>query len=240
MKHKPLIFKILSFLFIIEPLIKVLYFRATTEFDFALIFENLGSRTSFKEIFDFWLVFPLAGISLFKIRKWSYFVFLLILLYIIVSFLTYEKYTWPYYSDSPLLYHYLVVVLALGIFSLFLIPQIREPFFNRKVRWWEAGIRYRAQIPLKVISPKMTFDSKTINISESGTFIQNSNYLEPGDVVTLQLEAHGISIAVPAMVINRHTIEKDTGLGLHFRPKSLGQKFRIYKLVQRIKALVEA
>src|SRR5690348_14093639 len=121
MKQKPLLFKILMILCLIEPLIKIFYFRAQTHFAFSVIFENLLARTSPAEIFDFWLVFPLAGLSLLKIRKWSYFIFLSLLAYVVYTFVTYESYTWPYNSATPFFYNQVIVVMAVIIFISFLI-----------------------------------------------------------------------------------------------------------------------
>ena len=102
MKYKPLVFRILSVFFMIEPLIKVLYFKALTHFDFSQIFDNLFSHHSLRDIFDFWLVFPLAGLMLLRLRKWTYFGFLALIGYLFFSIMTYERYTWPYNSSSPL------------------------------------------------------------------------------------------------------------------------------------------
>ena len=236
MKHKPLIFTILSILFLIEPAIKVLYFKATTEFEFSLIFSNLFSRTSPREIFDFWLVFPIAGLALIKIRKWSYFFFLATMAYIVFSFLTYEQYTWPYNSDSPLAYHYAVVAASLTIFSFFLIPQIREPFFNRRIRWWESKARYKATMPAKIIGPKVTFDSQIINISQTGAFIQDSPYLSIGESLQMEFEKDGLFCDVPVVVMSKHSIDNVSGCGVEFKPRSMAQKFKIMKLIQKLKA----
>ncbi|HXH29197.1 MAG TPA: PilZ domain-containing protein [Bacteriovoracaceae bacterium] len=236
MKHKPLIFSVLLILFLVEPLIKVLYFKASTDFDFSTIFTNLFSRNSPREIFDFWLVFPLAGIALIRIRKWSYYVFLSLMAYIVFSFLTYEKYTWPYNSDSPLAYHYAVVALSLVIFSIFLIPQIREPFFNRRLRWWESKARYKTSLGTKIVGPKTTFDTQIINISQTGAFIQDSPYLTIGEPLQMQFDKEGEAYDLPVIVMSKHKIGEVQGCGVQFKPRSMAQKFQILKLIQKLKS----
>ena len=137
MRNKPLIFQLLSALFFFEPAIKILYFKASTHFGFITVFENVLSRNSFRDVFDFWIVFPLAGVMLWKLRKWTYFAFLATMSYLVFSILTYEKYTWPYNSDKPLFYHYFIIALTLMTIAYFLAPNVRAPFFNRNLRWWE-------------------------------------------------------------------------------------------------------
>lgn len=235
MRNKPLIFQILSVLFILEPVIKILYFKASTDFEFSVIFLNVLSRTGFREIFDFWFVFPLAGLMLWKLRRWTYFVFLALMAYLIFSVVTYERYTWPYNSDSPLFYHYFVIGVTLLTLAYFLIPDVRAPFFNRKLRWWENKPRYRTVIPAKISGNKITFQSEIINISESGAFLKDNNLLNPGDVVNLNFDTQGLSLEIPVKVVGRHTIAGTTGFGVQFIPVSLSQRLQMIRLIGRIR-----
>ena len=165
MKNKPLIFTLISILCIIEPIIKILYFKAITHFDFMVIMTNLVAKNSFRDVFDFWLVYPLSGILLFKLRKWTYFAFMSLLAYIVFNIMTYEKYTWPYNSDSPFLYHFVVVVMTVMVFMAFLLPGVWEPFFDRRVRWWEPKVRYPVGINCSLKNESIIFSSEIINIS---------------------------------------------------------------------------
>jgi hypothetical protein len=235
MRNKPLIFQILSALFLVEPLIKILYFKAATHFDFGTIFENIISRSSFREIFDFWIVFPIAGIMLWKLRKWTYFAFLGVMAYLIFSIATYEKYTWPYNSDRPLFYHYFIIAITLFTIAYFLVPDVRAPFFNKKLRWWESKPRYRITIPAKITGNKITFQSEIMNISQTGAFLKDNNLLTPGDVVSLTFESEGLLMEIPVKVISRHVISSTPGFGVQFYPTSVTQKFQLFRLIGRIR-----
>jgi hypothetical protein len=235
MRHKPLIFQILSALFLVEPLIKILYFKAATHFDFGTIFENILSRSSFREIFDFWIVFPIAGLMLWKLRKWTYFVFLAVMAYLIFTITTYEKYTWPYNTDSPLFYHYFIIVVTLATIAYFLVPDVRAPFFNKKLRWWESKPRYRITIPAKITGNKITFQSEIINISQTGAFLKDNDLLTPGDVVSMTFESEGLLMEIPVKVISRHVISSTPGFGVQFYPTSITQKFQLFRLIGRIR-----
>ncbi len=225
----------LSIFFLLEPAIKILYFKAATHFDFYTIFENVLSRHSFREIFDFWIVFPVAGVMLWKLRKWTYFAFLAVMSYLIFSILTYEKYTWPYNTDKPLLYHYFVIAITLLTIAYFLAPTVRAPFFNRNLRWWESKPRYRITIPAKVTGNKITFQTEIINISQTGAFLKDNNLLAPGDVISLSFESEGLMMEVPVKVISRHVIADTPGYGVQFFPTSISQKFQMVRLISRIR-----
>lgn len=134
MKNKPLIYTILSILCLIEPAIKILYFKAITQFDFAVILANLQARNTFMEVVDFWLIFPIAGLLVTRLRKWTYFAFIAVLAYINYNIFTYEKYTWPYNSDSPFFYNYVVSFLSVAVLVYFMTPKVRTQFFNKRIR----------------------------------------------------------------------------------------------------------
>lgn len=235
MKNKPLIFTVLSVLCLIEPVIKVLYFKAITNFDFMVIFANLQARNSFIDVVDFWLIFPIAGLLILKLRKWTYFTFMAVLAYINYNIFTYEKYTWPYNSDSPFMYNYVVALMSVAVFVYFLSPKVREPFFDRRVRWWEPKARYNVQIHCKLHSNNFAFPTEIINISQTGAFILDSKYMKVGDKFQLEFNFLGQTIVTPVEVVHKHTVQNQTGYGVKFNFKSLAQSVRMAKVINVLK-----
>ena len=111
MKNRPFIFILIAFFHIIEPLIKLAYFKAITPFSLGTIISNISQIHSFKEVIEFWFLFPLGGLALLGVKRWSYPIFVGVQLYNIYGHMTYEKYTWPYVSEVP---------FASGIILLFI------------------------------------------------------------------------------------------------------------------------
>jgi hypothetical protein len=235
MKNKPLIFTMISILCMIEPIFKILYFKAVTQFDFMVIMTNLVARDSFREVFDFWLVFPIAGLLLFKLRKWSYFAFMTLLAYIIYNVLTYEKYTWPYNSDSPFMYHYMVIIMAVMVFMAFLLPGVWEPFFDRRIRWWEPKVRYPVGINCSLSNDNLIFPSEIINISLTGAFLKDSSYFKVGDKLDLNFNFLGKEINFPVVVIHKHSIYGRHGYGVQFSFKSFKQNVIAARIINVLK-----
>lgn len=227
---------VLSILCVIEPLIKVLYFKASTQFDFMVIFANLKAHNSFVEVFDFWLVFPIAGLLILKVRKWTYFAFMSLLTYIVYDIMTYEKFTWPYYSEKPFFYSYVVAGMAAAAFAYFLSPKVREPFFNQRVRWWESRNRYNVQIPCKLHGKNLTFPSHILNISKSGLFLQSSPYLKIGERLEIEFNIIGEIIEVPVYIVHQRSVNGITGYGVKFEFKSLAQSIKMSKVIRVVKA----
>lgn len=235
MKNKPLFFTIISILCFIEPLIKILYFKAITHFDFVVILANLKSRNTFLEVFDFWLVFPMAGILILKLRKWTYFAFLGILIYINYNIFTYEKYTWPYNSDTPFMYNYVITFLSLLVFAYFLLPKTRQPFFDGRVRWWEPMTRYNVQMSCKLHSKNLVFPTQILNISRTGAFLLDSRYLNVGDHLELEFTYKDMQLLIPVEVINKHTVRNQLGFGVKFHFKNFGQSLKMSKFIAVLK-----
>lgn len=234
MKNKPLIFTILSVLFLIEPLIKILYFKAITRFDFALIFANLQARNTFKEILEFWLIFPIAGILILRLRKWTYFSFMAVLGYIVFKIFSYERYTWPYNSDSPFLYNYVVALGAVGVFLYFLSPTVRETFFDRRVRWWETKRRFNVLMPCLIQSGGDEISGEVLNISQTGAFIAEPEGIKVGESFLIKLNFEGEEILLNAKAVHAHKAQGKDGLGLQFKFHGLKEILAMKKFIKRL------
>lgn len=234
MKKKPFIFTMLSILCFIEPLIKVLYFKAITHFDFMVIMTNLRERNTFLDVVDFWLVFPIAGILILKLRKWTYFGFLSVLTYIVYNILTYERYTWPYNSDTPFMYNYVVVALSVGVFLFFLSPSVREPFFERRARLWETKTRYLVDMSCNLQTGNLSFSTQIMNISKTGAFIEHSPYLKVGDTVMMEFNFLGEVIQFPVKVVHEYTSKSKKGFGVEFIFKTFKQSLQMAKVIHVI------
>jgi hypothetical protein len=235
MKNKPLIFTVLSVLCLIEPAIKVLYFKAITHFDFVVIMANLQARNSFMDVVDFWLIFPVAGILIMKLRKWTYFAFMGVLAYINYNIFNYEKYTWPYNSDTPFMYNYVITMMSVAVFVYFLSPKVRETFFDRRVRWWEPKTRYNVQIACRLQGSNLTFPSQILNLSQSGAFVQESKYMKAGDQLVMEFNFLGQTVSLPVEVIHKHTNQNVVGYGLKFNFKTFRQSVVMSKIINVLK-----
>jgi hypothetical protein len=237
MKQKPLYFTLVLWLCLLEPLMKVLYFKATTDFDFAVVFANLLSRQTPREIFDFWILFPLAGLFLIKLRTWTYFGFMSLMLYIVYSFFTYESYTWPYNSETPFTYNYVITALAFFGFIFLLLPRSRQLFFDPRLRWWESLQRYNVELACEVKATNGEFvKCKTLNISRSGAFISDHPLVTKGDQVQLTLIFENEKLTIPAQVVSKHAIKNQEGFGVKFEYKSLRAILKIRNFIAALKS----
>jgi Tfp pilus assembly protein PilZ len=133
------------------------------------------------------------------------------------------------------MYNYLVALASVAVFAYFLLPKVREPFFDRRVRWWEPKSRYNVHITCKLQGTHLTFPSQILNLSQSGAFVQDSKYMKVGDQLVMDFNFLGQTISMPVEVVNKHTIQNQTGYGLKFNYRTLKQSVVMSKVIKVLK-----
>jgi hypothetical protein len=242
MKSKPILYKIIPALFITEPIFKMLAFKMNTGFSWETILYNIGSRSGLKDIFEFWLMFPLAGIIILKINKWNYYLFNLTLLYIIYRLMTFQEMDWPYYSKDPFLYNYVVVLISIAVITMTQLPYLRTLFFNPRLRWWETEKRYRTDIIANIIIGEKVIEGKMENISLSGVYIrvkendypQLDNEKENEEKVVFHLDQEKFKIK--AKILRSEELDSGRGLGFRFLNIGFVQKMRLFIKIKKLKS----
>ena len=236
MKNKPLMFIVLGILHLTEPLVKLLYFKAATNFPMLTIIDNVLAIEGVKQIFDFWFLFPLAGLALLSVKKWSYPVFVSLQAYSIINHLAYQKYTWPYVSETPLYSSLVLIAMNVGIIIYFALPEVRKPFFNKDMRWWEHRRRFNFQFPISfwMTNPNKLKDAEVLNISETGLFMTYHEKMEIGDRLNMNLTFAGECVSLKAEVVHLATFQHQRGLGIRFLPETVWDKYALRKLVKKV------
>jgi len=239
MKYRPLVILIIGLLHLIEPLTKVVYLRIVSDFSFLEVLHNIFSIRNPIKIFEFWLLFPIGGFALLSIRKWSLPVFFTVQFYSIYTHLLYQKFTWPYVSETPLYSSMFLLVFNIGIMIYFLLPEVRRPFFDRKVRWWEPKTRFKIKIPCTLFIQE-TLESKEcdiFNISQTGAFISSGWGLRELEKITLRFKFMNLHFSLAGKVVNTHSVDGTEGFGVKFNYQSIWQNFRMQRLLFALRLL---
>lgn len=236
MKKKPTIFIVLGLLHLIEPLFKVMYFKASTSFEWPIILTNLMALSNPLDVFHFWFLFPVAGIALLSVKKWSHPLFISIQAYSIYIHLTYEKFTWPYVAEAPFLSSLLLLTMNTLLIVYFLTPHVRRPFFDKEIRWWEHHRRYAHPFPctFSLNNPNKLEDAYVLNISYSGAFINTQEILEDGQVIHLNLSFENVHFSVKAEKVSSHAFGGSMGIGVRFVYSSIWERIKMKRLIKAI------
>lgn len=236
MKHRPLIFIMIAALHLLEPIIKVLYFKATTPFSFSTIVTNISQIHNYREVFEFWFLFPLGGLALLGVKRWSYPVFVGVQIYSIYSHMTYEKYTWPYVSEVPFASSLVLLFINGLIIIYFAFPDVRRPFFDKTIRWWETRTRYSMRLPLTFTynNPDKLIDAEVLNISQSGAFINYKGVVDTGDLIKIHFNYKDMNITIDGEVRSNHAFDGERGIGVKFKFTNIWENLYMRKMVRQI------
>ncbi|MEC7275882.1 MAG: PilZ domain-containing protein [Bdellovibrionota bacterium] len=236
MKNRPLIFILIAFIHIIEPLVKVLYFKATTPFSLSTIVSNISQIHTAREFFEFWFLFPIGGLALLGVKRWSYPVFVGVQIYSIYSHMTYEKYTWPYVSEVPFVSSLILLFVNALIIVYFAFPDVRRPFFDKTMRWWETRTRYHLRIPMTFTSnnPNKLQDCEILNISQSGIFMNYKGAIDLESEIKMNISYKDYNITLLGTVKSQHAFEGERGLGIRFKFQNIWENLYMRKIVKQV------
>jgi len=235
MEHKPWPLLILAFIHFIEPLTKVLFYSVIFSVTPLHIVQTLYQSETILHLFNFFCLFPLAGIAIFAIKKWSLPLFLLVELYVFIINIDYLQTL--YQTDQILLFTSFVFfgVLNVIIVTYLLIPAVRIAYLDPRVRWWETYPRYHTNIDIKINN---SISGKIQNISRSGVFI-TTNYDLPIDTAaqldfTFNSQSKESNLKPNVVVLNKYEINNATGYGAIFHELTKNEKRLIKTIIKTL------
>lgn len=237
MKQRPWPIVILAALHLIAPLGNFFfnyYYSPNSLWDFLKLFFYYKNLVVTFVI----LILPmLAGLAIYACKKWSYIVYVLIML----TMFGFSTFSWLTMSNPMSLGLYiLITVLNIGIVSYFLIPAVRDVYFDPRLRWWEAKPRYKFDQTAKAIINNLSFEGQIKNISEGGLFLKLESTPNDGDEIKIEFESRGQSITVSGLVIVHEKI-KELGFAVKFNhtSESLTQIKKLIKALDQEGLLLE-
>lgn len=239
MEHKPWSLLILAFFHFIEPISKVLFYSIyfhVSPIDVITIEYNNGSILHSIEYF---FLFPIAGIAIFAVKKWSLPVFLGVELWALISNVPYLESLYQSNQILLLTYFILFALLNVSVVSYLLIPAVRLAYLEPHVRWWEAKPRY-------AITLDAWADDESIgsikNISESGVFLATDMELPINTIIELKFSPptnqsdtpNHFSITQTSTIVHRLTIDNIEGYGIRYNSLSTINKRAIHSLIRTL------
>lgn len=227
--EKPTSLYLLAAGLFLEPLIKILYMKVQTGFDWGILMRTVFSIEGIINNFEFWALFPLAGYALISIRSWSFFFFIGLQVYSVYNYLTYEKYTWPYVSETPHISTGLLLFFNLALVLYFIVPTNRRPYWNKTRRLWRNTSRFATSLQTKFKSNGKVISTTITNISETGAYFITTHKLPVGHTMELSLPIDGEEKEFEAIIrrIQETPNESYFGYGVEFSGISKKDKKRL-------------
>lgn len=236
-QKRTLPFYLLGTLLFCEPLIKILYLKFSTGFDFGIVFNIVFSLHDPVKLFEFWGLFPLAGLALVRASAWSLFTFAGVYLYSAYSVVIYEKFTWPYLTENPHLSANFLLFFNSALFIYFLIPENRKPFVQKAQNLFRNAIRVEADDIVHINFQNKQEMGKVLNFSKTGALVSSKKALVLNQHIELSFQdEQEIEERVLAYIVRDISSEDEHQYGVEFRPKDRRQKNSLKKLIGKYRA----
>jgi len=162
----------------------------------------------------FFLVPPMAGLAIYACKKWSFWVYLVLMLMIVA----FSYHSW---QTRPEINSIVPMVILFGInvtlVAYFLIPAVRTLYFDPRLRWWETKPRYSVDYSADVKSGDNQATAHILNLSESGLFltVKQGKAPEDGARIDVTFKDQGTSYTVVGTAIH-HQRQREMGIGVQF------------------------
>ncbi len=213
MKKRPLIIKIVALGYVLTPLTFVIQY---------LYFSNLSitDAESFKHLItpyklSFIIIPPIIAYGIFRVHEWGWYLALAHLIYItgnntVALFVG---------SRTPHWAIYVFTVITFVVLLTFVRKEIRAPYFNPRVRWWETKPRYKITLDVEMSNDRTEITGETYNISEGGMFMVSEddvNINEHFNVKLSRKEVNPVSCEGNIVWINKDNPNIPSGFGFKF------------------------
>lgn len=197
MRVRPWPIIIIALIHIFAPIFNI-YFSA--QLNGVTFYDYLEYLFMNKHILEniFWMLLPLVtGLSIFKFRKWSY--FLLIGFTLATSTLFIQE--WLTSPEMPLSTFLILQTMNIVILCYFLLPSVRNVYLKPSLRWWEQKPRYLVDIAGLIETKNSTSTGIIRNISEGGVMIETNLDFSRGDIFNLSFEIFQKKFSMETQVV---------------------------------------
>lgn len=235
MNYKPWPIIVLAIFHFIEPLTKISFFSLYYMISPLEVFLAEMRTGQIIHIIEFFFLFPIAGLAIIKVKKWSIPLFIAIQVWVIIANWNYLTFLYNSGQNTMLGFFILFLVINLAVVLFLLLPAVRIAYMDPRVRWWEAKPRYQITIPCQV---DKSHQAEILNISESGVFIAENEKLETGSTISLDFNFYNQEFFLDAKVIHGFSINNKPGYGVQFLDLSKEEKLRLQRLLAAFEALL--
>ncbi len=183
------------------------------------------------EMILFLILFPIGGIAVYAVRKWSYPVF-----FLVTAWAFYGNYKTWYYNPDALPIWLLIIATILNFVGVayILIPEVRKVYMDPSLRWWESKPRYLVDIDN--LNQSNEISGKIFNISEGGVFMVPNEklHLTIGDRIQLKFAYEGLDMELNGEVVHFNP-QYLKGYGIRFEEFNKDIKQSAKNLIKKIR-----
>jgi uncharacterized membrane protein len=233
MIRKPWPIVIISIIFFVIPIMNILgtYFFLKADYLFTDYLKSLFfDSVNFLPLFNMVVPSLVAGIAVYSVKKWSYPVFL-----VCMSWITWQmfyKFSYHFSASELIITVLLPMLINIAYVSYILLPKVRAPYYDPRLRWWETKPRYVFETDIKITYADIVTEGKMTNISEGGLFAIIPTAIEPNTILKLNLSILENDLEILAKIVYRKP--DGTSHGLQFHEVTGDQKKALKKIINNL------
>ena len=230
MPKKPWSINILAFLFISEPLVKLLFYSWYWNRDIHFLLTTTPMKSPYM-VFMFFFACPVAGIAIWAVKRWSLPVFLMIEALILFGHFS-SWHSAPEYFSTFLFVA--MTLLNAVVVSYFLIPAVRIAYLDPRVRWWAQKPRYEVSWPCTISQGKLSEKGLILNLSEGGVRLNlvKKVSFESGKSVNIEFKFEGFSFSLPSEIRYQMPADGAVQYGVQFEEASGKKRLPIRQCIR--------
>lgn len=212
MKRRPWILIVLAFGHGVAPFFNLIFDALWAGVPFLHYVQLFFMPHNFSKHWFHFLAPMIAGGMIYLCRKWSFLVYVTIM--VALAFVSYASYStrWDLYNPTPLILAY---VLNIGFVTYFFLPAVRNVYFDPRLRWWETSPRYQTQIDCSFLIGSESFPGNIGNFSQSGLFIKSERVPDDHSIIRLEFAFENLQCQFQGQVIH-HAKLLSKGFGVQF------------------------
>ena len=158
----------------------------------------------------------IAGVAIYACKRWSFYIYLISITVLFIS--SYQGYLSKAgtISLAPVFFAYFINVVVV---VYFLIPAVRNIYFNRRMRWWEIKPRYQCDYSAswKFVDDEIVHSGHINNFSVDGLFLKSDIIPRDEDFIEVQVPFDGQGEAKLTGQVIFHSKTKSLGFGVQFQ-----------------------
>ncbi|MCB0377773.1 MAG: PilZ domain-containing protein [Bdellovibrionales bacterium] len=213
MRRKPWSIIVLAFLHIVAPIGNIAFNAILTKKPLAQYFA-MAFSWAYLQVNWYVFVLPIvAGIAIYMCKKSSFYIYLVAISALFVF--SYSGYLSKAGTISllPVIAVYLVNI---GVVAFFMMPAVREIYFNPRLRWWESKPRYACDLRCFFGVNNKSQEGEIRNFSENGLFLKAEHLPADGDVIQIEIPNQGGYHGTFEGRVIHHGDQNRIGCGIEF------------------------
>ena len=233
MKKRPLSIVIITIVYFLEPVGNLMQAAFINNLPFLGEYGILS-----RLIWSDWVIlglFPVVAVGVYRVERWGWYLFISFSVLLISYNIIVYHFLNPNYSFETII---LFIIIITGISTFFFRKHVYAPYFNPRLRWWEIAARYRVTLNTTLLTSNGAKEFHTLDISETGCFVDDKAELAEDSFVWLIINCRGIEINCSGKIVRKAgPKEKHAGYGIMFQDMPKEMKKKIKHLIRSLERL---